>query len=151
MSSSANEAPEAKVSLKWKKRVKIEYARLRQQKKFRHNDDMRTAWRNNKERKEDDLTSTLQSDVKPSPLKTAKPVWICSEDPPSHSQFIRRAEAKDNDGKIQSIPIKVNSHSRCFNFIKIVSFKSVLDYQCSESNSNHVFVGAPAAKLHGRG
>ena len=32
---------------------------------------------------------------------------ICSEDPPSHSQFIRRAEAKDNSGKIQSIPIKI--------------------------------------------
>merc|ERR1719189_546865 len=37
----------------------------------------------------------------------AKPVWVCSEDPPSHSQFIRRAEAKDNEGKIQSIPIKI--------------------------------------------
>lgn len=32
---------------------------------------------------------------------------VCSEEPPSHSQFIRRAEAKDHDGKIQSIPIKV--------------------------------------------
>ena len=32
---------------------------------------------------------------------------LCSEDPPSHSQFIRRAEAKDNDSKIQSIPIKI--------------------------------------------
>ncbi len=26
--------------------------------------------------------------------KKSKPVWVCSEDPPSHSQFIRRAEAK---------------------------------------------------------
>jgi hypothetical protein len=26
--------------------------------------------------------------------KKLKPVWVCSEDPPSHSQFIRRAEAK---------------------------------------------------------
>lgn len=34
---------------------------------------------------------------------------ICSEDPPSHSQFIRRAEAKDKDGQIQSIPIKVQN------------------------------------------
>ena len=38
---------------------------------------------------------------------SSKPVWVCSEDPPSHSQFIRRAEAKDNEGKIQSIPIKI--------------------------------------------
>lgn len=35
------------------------------------------------------------------------PTWVCSEDPPSHSQFIRRAEAKDTEGKIQSIPIKI--------------------------------------------
>jgi len=35
------------------------------------------------------------------------PVWVCSEDPPSHSQFIRRAQAEDNKGKIQSIPIKI--------------------------------------------
>ena len=34
-------------------------------------------------------------------------IRICSEEPPSHSQFIRRAEAKDYEGKIQSIPIKV--------------------------------------------
>ena len=34
-------------------------------------------------------------------------IRLCSEDPPAHSQFIRRAEAKDNDDKIQSIPIKI--------------------------------------------
>ena len=39
-----------------------------------------------------------------SPLSSHR---LCSEDPPSHSQFIRRAEAKDNDDKIQSIPIKI--------------------------------------------
>ena len=40
-------------------------------------------------------------------VKQVVPTWVCSEDPPSHSQFIRRAEAKDMDGKIQSIPIKI--------------------------------------------
>ena len=40
-------------------------------------------------------------------VKRVVPTWVCSEDPPSHSQFIRRAEAKDMDGKIQSIPIKI--------------------------------------------
>ena len=29
------------------------------------------------------------------------------KDPPSHSQFIRRAEAKDSEGKIQSISMKI--------------------------------------------
>jgi hypothetical protein len=37
-----------KVSSGWKKRVKIEYARLRHQKKFRHQDDIRVAWRGNR-------------------------------------------------------------------------------------------------------
>ena len=32
--------------------------------------------------------------------------WI-KKDPPSHSQFIRRAEAKDSEGKIQSISMKI--------------------------------------------
>ena len=40
--------PVQKVSAGWKKRVKIEYARLRHQKKFRHQDDIRVAWRGNR-------------------------------------------------------------------------------------------------------
>ena len=63
--------PHPKVSPKWKKRVKIEYARLRQQKRFRHHDDMRIAWKNNKQIK-DDLAKE-EADRKHS-LK-AKPVW----------------------------------------------------------------------------
>ena len=34
-------------------------------------------------------------------------VIIFFKDPPSHSQFIRRAEAKDSEGKIQSISMKI--------------------------------------------
>lgn len=46
--SSSTSSTSAKVTLKWRKKVKMEYARLRQQKKFRHQDDMRLAWRNNR-------------------------------------------------------------------------------------------------------
>ncbi len=88
------------VAAKWKKRVKMEYARLRHQKRFRHHDDMRNAWRNNRGSRDRDQGREKKKSM-------AKPVWVCSEDPPSHSQFIRRAEARDADGKIQSIPIKI--------------------------------------------
>ncbi|TRY74487.1 hypothetical protein TCAL_01325 [Tigriopus californicus] len=95
----------AKVSAKWRKRVKIEYLRLRQQKKFRHQDDMRMAWKNNRANLHGHEQDPAFKMFAPNP--PLKPIWVCSEDPPSHSQFIRRAEAKDNEGKIQSNPIKI--------------------------------------------
>jgi len=103
-----------KVSSGWKKRVKIEYARLRHQKKFRHQDDIRVAWRGNRVamqashiKKEVELEKPLENENKEVIGYRAKPIWDCSEDPPSHSQFIRRAEAKDSEGKIQSISMKI--------------------------------------------
>eukprot|EP00096_Caligus_rogercresseyi_P014013 TRINITY_DN6564_c0_g1_i1.p1 TRINITY_DN6564_c0_g1~~TRINITY_DN6564_c0_g1_i1.p1 ORF type:complete len:766 (-),score=275.34 TRINITY_DN6564_c0_g1_i1:160-2382(-) len=85
------------MSMKWRKRVKLEYARLRSLKRYRHEDDMRDAWKKNRA-----LPRQLKKES-----SDVKPVWVCSEDPPSHSQFIKRAEAKDNEGKLQSIPIKI--------------------------------------------
>ena len=59
------------------------------------------AWRANKTFMEDEYKKENEAHRK------VVPTWVCSEDPPSHSQFIRRAEAKDQEGKIQSIPIKI--------------------------------------------
>ncbi len=47
---------------KWKKRVKMEYARLRQQKRFRHQDDMRMAWRANKKKLQEQLSNQLDGE-----------------------------------------------------------------------------------------
>merc|ERR1712168_733869 len=58
-------------------------------------------------KKEVEFEKPLENENKEVIGVRARPIWVCSEDPPSHSQFIRRAEAKDNDGKIQSIPIKI--------------------------------------------
>merc|ERR1719348_551890 len=58
-------------------------------------------------KKEVEFEKPLENENKEVIGVRAKPVWVCSEDPPSHSQFIRRAEAKDSEGKIQSIPIKI--------------------------------------------
>ncbi|XP_023346406.1 histone-lysine N-methyltransferase EZH2 [Eurytemora carolleeae] len=84
----------------WRKRVQIEYTRLKQQKKFRHQDDIKMAWNRNRSLITENMKSKNNDE-------SVCPVWVCSEDPPAHSQFIRRAEAKDNEGKIQSIPIKI--------------------------------------------
>jgi histone-lysine N-methyltransferase EZH2 len=123
-----------KVKPDWKKRVRFEYKRLREQRKFRYQEDIKVAWRKNRAKmetkfstEESKVTSTVSEpsnaeqsttatkvpDAEPSIIKKengknlTKPVWVCSEDPPLHSQFIRRAEAKDHEGKIQSIPIKI--------------------------------------------
>ena len=78
-----------KVSAGWKKRVKIEYARLRSQKKFRLQDDIRVAWRNNRVamkgahiKKEEEAEKPLQNEQNEVIGERAKPIWICSEDPP---------------------------------------------------------------------
>jgi len=88
-----------KLGAEWRKRVQIEYTRLKQRRKFKHQDDIKSAWNRNR--------SLIQGHSKVKVEDESKPVWVCSEDPPSHSQFIRRAEAKDHEGKIQSIPIKI--------------------------------------------
>merc|ERR1719228_152793 len=84
-------------SVEWRKRVQVEYAKLKQAKKSRHQQDIKTSWLRNRTCIQDAIKNQLDD----------KAVWVCSEDPPSHSQLIRRAEIKDTDGKIQSIPIKI--------------------------------------------
>ena len=77
----------SKVTAKWKKRVNLEYARLRQQKRFRHQDDMRTAWRANKQQKDAAIAAKeVQPEVEEAAdgdgdgdegpaAKRAEPVW----------------------------------------------------------------------------
>ena len=84
-----------KVSAGWKKRVKIEYARLRSQKKFRLQDDIRVAWRNNRVamkgahiKKEEEAEKPLQNEQNEVIGERAKPIWICSEDPPRQATKI---------------------------------------------------------------
>ena len=123
-----------KVKPDWKKRVRVEYKRLREQRKFRYQEDIKVAWRKNRAKMEEKFTAEESkttagtSELQPvessetctkysenetstvrreSSKSLVKPLWVCSEDPPLHSQFIRRAEAKDHEGKIQSIPIKI--------------------------------------------
>ncbi len=45
---SSSSSSSQSVSTKWRKLVKMEYSRLRQQRKFRHQDDMRKAWTTNR-------------------------------------------------------------------------------------------------------
>ena len=75
-----------KVSAGWKKRVKIEYARLRHQKKFRHQDDIRVAWRGNRVsmqaahiKKEVEQEKPIENENNEIIGLRAKPIWVCSE------------------------------------------------------------------------
>ena len=91
-----------KTKVDWKKCVKQEYARLRDKKRAKHQNDIKTSWRGNTSK----ISSYHEGEGQ---AAQRKPVWVCSEDPPAHSQFIRRAEARDKDGQIQSFPIKIIS------------------------------------------
>ena len=42
----------SKVKLDWKKRVRFEYKRLREQRKFRYQEDIKVSWRKNKAKME---------------------------------------------------------------------------------------------------
>ena len=75
-----------KVSQGWKKRVKIEYDRLRHQKKFRHQDDIRKGWRTNRVamqaaniKKESEQDKPIENEAKEVIGVRAKPIWVCSE------------------------------------------------------------------------
>jgi histone-lysine N-methyltransferase EZH2 len=95
-----------KSKVDWKKCVKQEYSRLKEKKVTKHENDIKTSWKSNTGK-----ISTYHGGEE-GPGKTTHhtpPVWVCSEDPPAHSQFIRRAEARDKDGQIQSFPIKIIS------------------------------------------
>ena len=72
-SSSSSAQPPTNETTKWKKLVRIEYTRLRTQKKFRHQDDMRKAWNSNRTGITDRAEKEEQDFVKKE--SDARPVW----------------------------------------------------------------------------
>merc|ERR1712079_894240 len=90
-----------KVKPDWKKRVRFEYKRLREQRKFRYQEDIKVAWRKNRAKMETKFSteepksvpsdpsnvepSTKVTDVEPCTIKKetgktlSKPIWVCSE------------------------------------------------------------------------
>ncbi|XP_050312406.1 histone-lysine N-methyltransferase E(z) [Anthonomus grandis grandis] len=91
-----------KPTIDWKKRVKQEYLRLRQQKKFKRADDVKLAWNKNREK----MTETLIGEQERW-TTSAKAHWVPNCDLPSHSTCMKKAEVIGNEGDIQVAPIKI--------------------------------------------
>ncbi|KAG5891259.1 hypothetical protein JTB14_019666 [Gonioctena quinquepunctata] len=91
----------AKVSAEWKKRVKQEYMRLRQQKRYKRADDVKMAWNQNRNK----MTETLIEEQKR--WSETKALWLSTPELPAHVTCMKKAEVIGNEGDIQVAPIRI--------------------------------------------
>lgn len=90
----------SKVNAEWKKRVKSEYLRLRQQKRYKRADEVKVAWNSNRTA----LNHNLSLEEKR--WLESKNYWVCMKNPPPHADSMKRAEIQISDGETISFPIK---------------------------------------------
>lgn len=91
-----------KVSLEWKKRVKTEYMKIRQSKRHKKVDDVRSAWNRNRQKLLDQLVKENDTWL----LTNA--TWTqCDVEQLPHVGCMKKAETVDQDGNHQSVPIRV--------------------------------------------
>ncbi|XP_050465065.1 histone-lysine N-methyltransferase E(z) isoform X2 [Cataglyphis hispanica] len=91
----------AKISAEWRKRVKSEYMRLRQMKRYKRADEVKIAW--NKNRKV--MTELLVAEQKR--WADGKAMWLAMQDIPPHLSCMKKAEVTSPDGDVQSCPVKI--------------------------------------------
>ncbi|XP_067123656.1 histone-lysine N-methyltransferase EZH2 isoform X1 [Centruroides vittatus] len=90
-----------KVSAEWKKRVKSEYMRLRQLKRFRRNDEVKAAFINN--RRHITETAIILDKIH----QESKAIALFPAEVPSHSPLLKKSEMKMSDGTCHSKPISI--------------------------------------------
>ncbi|XP_017774091.1 PREDICTED: histone-lysine N-methyltransferase E(z) isoform X2 [Nicrophorus vespilloides] len=90
-----------KVSAEWKKRVKQEYMRLRQIKRYKRADEVKIQWNLNQNR----VCQVLITEQKR--WTESKSFWVNTPEFPSHVTCMKKAEVIGNEGDIQVIPIKI--------------------------------------------
>ncbi|GJQ83294.1 putative chromatin binding protein [Trypoxylus dichotomus] len=89
-----------KVSAEWKKRVKQEYMKLRQTKRYKRADEVKVAWNQNRNK----MTEILIGEQKR--WTESKAVWVNTMDHPAHLTCMKKAEVVGNEGDVQVTPIK---------------------------------------------
>lgn len=82
-----------KVTAEWKKRVKQEYMRLRQLKRYKRADDVKLAWNDNRNK----MTDVLINEQKR--WTDSKAYWVPTPEPPPHVTCMKKAEVIGNEGK----------------------------------------------------
>ncbi|CAH0729454.1 unnamed protein product, partial [Brenthis ino] len=99
----------SKVSAEWKKRVKSEYMRLRQVKRFKRADDVKVAWARNLRI----MSEAIESREIESSERGRRPFWPPPAPRPSHESLMKRAEVTYTDASgvvtTQQVPIRIIS------------------------------------------
>ncbi|XP_054273140.1 histone-lysine N-methyltransferase E(z)-like [Macrosteles quadrilineatus] len=89
------------VSMEWKKRVRLEYKRIRQIKRHKWADEVKVAWNNNAAKMEDLLVAEQERWL------NSKAVWMCQAELPPRSSCMKKADVSCSDSNAKSVPIVV--------------------------------------------
>ncbi|XP_058793559.1 histone-lysine N-methyltransferase E(z) isoform X2 [Phymastichus coffea] len=91
----------AKITAEWRKRVKSEYMRLRQIKRYKRADEVKIAWNQNRK---------VMSEAEHKKWATDnKVMWLAMQDIPAHASCMKKAEVTSSDGDVQTCPVKIIS------------------------------------------
>uniref|UniRef100_A0A182NQ93 [histone H3]-lysine(27) N-trimethyltransferase n=1 Tax=Anopheles dirus TaxID=7168 RepID=A0A182NQ93_9DIPT len=91
-----------KISLEWKKRVKTEYMKIRQSKRHKKVDDVRSAWNRNRQH----LLGMLVTEN--DEWLSTNATWLqCEVEQLPHVHCMKKAEVIDQEGNHQTVPIRV--------------------------------------------
>ncbi|GAB0087790.1 histone-lysine N-methyltransferase E(z) [Sergentomyia squamirostris] len=90
-----------KVVVDWKKRVKTEYAKIRQQKRHKRADEVKSAWCRNRV----EMLKTLEKENNRWKEEVTA-VWDPKEVELPHIKCMKNAECVSLDGEVQSVPIR---------------------------------------------
>uniref|UniRef100_A0A8R2QV94 [histone H3]-lysine(27) N-trimethyltransferase n=1 Tax=Bombyx mori TaxID=7091 RepID=A0A8R2QV94_BOMMO len=97
----------SKVSAEWKKRVKSEYMRLRQVKRFKRADEVKVAWARNLQI----MSEAIEMPEAETTDRTKRPFWPPPAPTSSHESLMKRAEVTYTDGSgvvtTQQVPIRI--------------------------------------------
>ncbi|PZC78282.1 hypothetical protein B5X24_HaOG202287 [Helicoverpa armigera] len=97
----------SKVSAEWKKRVKSEYMRLRQVKRFKRVDEVKVAWARNLRI----MSEAVEAHDAETAEQPRKPFWPPAAPVPNHESLMKRAEVTYTDASgvvtTQQVPIRI--------------------------------------------
>ncbi|OWR54715.1 histone-lysine N-methyltransferase E [Danaus plexippus plexippus] len=97
----------SKVSAEWKKRVKSEYMRLRQAKRFKRADEVKVAWARNLRL----MSESVEMRDSECLERGRRPFWPPPAPTPSHESLMKRAEVSCTDASgvvtTQQVPIRI--------------------------------------------
>lgn len=92
-----------KLTVEWKKLVRTEYMKLRQNKQHKRNDVVKDAWLANRQV----LSDQVAAENKLWAESAVNVVWQPKEGDPAHLQSMKRSNCQSSDGTSQSVPIRI--------------------------------------------